>query len=172
MLSTSLTRLQTIQFIFCRCHLIIIYIKEDDVSIATSPTSPHIDRDLRQEMAKDPNPLEYAVQVRRRIREGDEDALQLGPRKKAYVRYIYLLIVCPQQTRYRYFRPSCLTDPLVHHGRHFGRTEHALCNVRTLLTNGLVHLRLAQAVDNTNNTRAARDRCVYHSVICLSYVDV
>jgi hypothetical protein len=31
-----------------------------------------------------------------------------------------------------------VTDPLVHHGRHFGRTVHALCNVQSLLTNGLL----------------------------------
>ena len=28
-------------------------------------------------------------------------------------------------------------DPLVHHGRHFGRAIHAFCNVQTLLLNGL-----------------------------------
>ncbi|KAF9241132.1 hypothetical protein BU15DRAFT_32846, partial [Melanogaster broomeanus] len=28
-------------------------------------------------------------------------------------------------------------DPLVHHGRHFGRAVHAFCNVQTLITNGL-----------------------------------
>ncbi|OBZ68469.1 hypothetical protein A0H81_11672, partial [Grifola frondosa] len=29
-------------------------------------------------------------------------------------------------------------DPLVHHGRHFGRTIHAFCNVQTLLCNGII----------------------------------
>ncbi|KIJ61943.1 hypothetical protein HYDPIDRAFT_30757 [Hydnomerulius pinastri MD-312] len=29
-------------------------------------------------------------------------------------------------------------DPLVHHGRHFGRAVHTFCNVQTLLTNGLL----------------------------------
>lgn len=28
-------------------------------------------------------------------------------------------------------------DPLVHHGRHFGRAVHAFCNVQTLITNGI-----------------------------------
>ena len=28
-------------------------------------------------------------------------------------------------------------DPLVHHGRHFGRAAHAFCNVQMLLLNGL-----------------------------------
>ena len=28
-------------------------------------------------------------------------------------------------------------DPLVHHGRHFGRAVHAFCNVQTLIANGL-----------------------------------
>ena len=40
---------------------------------------------------------------------------------------------------------SCRTDPLVHHGRHFGRTVHALCTVNALLNNGL--LRMERAVD-------------------------
>lgn len=35
---------------------------------------------------------------------------------------------------------SCGTDPLVHYGRHFGRTIHALCSVSALLTNGLLRM--------------------------------
>ncbi|KJA14506.1 hypothetical protein HYPSUDRAFT_208632 [Hypholoma sublateritium FD-334 SS-4] len=46
-----------------------------------------------------------------------EDALRLGPRKK------------PR-----------LTDPLVHHGRHFGRSIHALCNVHALINNGVIRM--------------------------------
>ena len=34
---------------------------------------------------------------------------------------------------------SLLTDPLVHHGHHFGHTAHALCCVHTLLTNSILH---------------------------------
>jgi hypothetical protein len=45
-----------------------------------------------------------------------------------------LLVVCvgPNQGG------STATDPLVHHGRHFGRTIHALCRVHTLLINGIL----------------------------------
>jgi hypothetical protein len=32
------------------------------------------------------------------------------------------------------------SDPLVHHGHHFGRTVYAICNVRLLITNGLCRL--------------------------------
>lgn len=32
------------------------------------------------------------------------------------------------------------TDPLVHHGRHFGRTVHALCNIHALISNGIIRL--------------------------------
>ncbi|KAG2120555.1 uncharacterized protein F5147DRAFT_563507 [Suillus discolor] len=49
-------------------------------------------------------------------------ALQMGPRKKAST-----------------------SDPLVSHGRHFGRTVFALCNYSSLLTNGI--LRLEQMED-------------------------
>lgn len=31
-----------------------------------------------------------------------------------------------------------LSDPLVHHGRHFGRSIHALCRVHSLLSNGVL----------------------------------
>lgn len=32
------------------------------------------------------------------------------------------------------------TDPLVHHGRHFGRSIHALCNVPALISNGIIRM--------------------------------
>jgi hypothetical protein len=35
---------------------------------------------------------------------------------------------------------SCLSDPLVSYGRHFGRTVHALANVQALVTNGLLRM--------------------------------
>ncbi|KAH6879973.1 hypothetical protein BKA70DRAFT_1378292 [Coprinopsis sp. MPI-PUGE-AT-0042] len=43
-----------------------------------------------------------------------ESALHSGPRKR-----------------------PCRTDPLVHHGRHFGRTIRAFCRVQTLIKNGI-----------------------------------
>jgi hypothetical protein len=33
-----------------------------------------------------------------------------------------------------------LSDPLIHYGRHFGRTVHALCSVKALITNGLLRI--------------------------------
>ena len=45
---------------------------------------------------------------------------------------------------------SCVSDPLVHHGRHFGRTLHAMTNVKALLTNGLLRLgELAEQPDES-----------------------
>lgn len=35
---------------------------------------------------------------------------------------------------------SVISDPLVHYGRHFGRTIFAFANVRALITNGLNNL--------------------------------
>ncbi|RDB22918.1 hypothetical protein Hypma_009847 [Hypsizygus marmoreus] len=46
-----------------------------------------------------------------------EDALQQGARKK-HIR----------------------SDPLVHRGRHFGRTVFAFCNVKSLISNGLIRM--------------------------------
>ncbi|KAH6884695.1 hypothetical protein BKA70DRAFT_1124678 [Coprinopsis sp. MPI-PUGE-AT-0042] len=40
----------------------------------------------------------------------------------------------PRETQ---FRGRCRTDPLVHHGRHFGRTIRAFCRVQTLIKNGI-----------------------------------
>src|ERR1700678_2401746 len=31
-------------------------------------------------------------------------------------------------------------NPFVHHGRHFGRTVHAMCNVHALVCNGVSHM--------------------------------
>lgn len=42
---------------------------------------------------------------------------------------------------------SSTTDPLVHYGRHFGHTVHALCNTHALLTNGI--LRMADLADGS-----------------------
>ena len=35
---------------------------------------------------------------------------------------------------------SCGTDPLVHHGRHFGRTVHVFCTISALLNNGILRM--------------------------------
>jgi hypothetical protein len=42
------------------------------------------------------------------------------------------------------------TNPFVHHGRHFGRTIHALCNVQALLTNGI--LRMGELADQPDES--------------------
>ncbi|KAG2737573.1 hypothetical protein P692DRAFT_20761391 [Suillus brevipes Sb2] len=60
-------------------------------------------------------------------------ALQMGPRKKAST-----------------------SDPLVSHGRHFGRTVFALCNYPSLLTNGI--LRLEQLEDTPLEDLSAEER--------------
>jgi hypothetical protein len=31
-------------------------------------------------------------------------------------------------------------DPFVHHGRHFGRTVHTMCNIHALICNGVAHM--------------------------------
>ncbi|KAG1861371.1 hypothetical protein C8R48DRAFT_748358 [Suillus tomentosus] len=60
-------------------------------------------------------------------------ALQMGPRKKAST-----------------------SDPLISHGRHFGRTVFALCNYPSLLTNGI--LRLEQMEDTPLEDLSADER--------------
>ena len=68
-------------------------------------------------------------------------ALELGPRKKPSV---IGFIQCNSYVN-SLLNSRCTTDPLVHHGRHFGRTIHALCNIHTLINNGI--LRLGELAD-------------------------
>jgi hypothetical protein len=49
---------------------------------------------------------------------------------------------------------SCISDPLVHHGRHFGRTLHAMTNVQVLLTNGI--LRMGELADQPQEAFTAQ----------------
>ncbi|KJA21687.1 hypothetical protein HYPSUDRAFT_140274 [Hypholoma sublateritium FD-334 SS-4] len=61
------------------------------------------------------------------------NALQLGPRKKVRT-----------------------TDPLVHHGRHFGRSIHALCNIHALINNGII--RMGERADKPEESFTAQER--------------
>jgi hypothetical protein len=45
---------------------------------------------------------------------------------------------------------SCGADPLIHSGRHFGRTVHALCTVSALINNGI--LRMGELAERPNET--------------------
>lgn len=84
---------------------------------------------------------DLASGTRKRI---SHDALQLGPRKKPYVSF---LIATSSTSPLSYIQEvlkitidRCSTDPLVHHGRHFGRSIHALCNVPSLINNGIIRM--------------------------------
>lgn len=66
------------------------------------------------------------------------NALGLGPRKKAYVLLLNTYHKISRSKCTLCFR--CFTDPLVHHGRHFGRTVHAMCNFYTLINNGITRI--------------------------------
>ncbi|KAG1902986.1 uncharacterized protein F5891DRAFT_1127521 [Suillus fuscotomentosus] len=71
------------------------------------------------------------------------DALQLGPRK----------------------RPSA-TDPLVHYGRHFGRTIHALCNFQALLTNGILRMgELAEIPEENFTAEERREHRIFQELL-------
>ena len=63
------------------------------------------------------------------------NALRLAKRKtpcvRDFARYFFL-------TKLLWLsRPG---DPFVHHGRHFGRTVHAMCNVNALICSGIDHM--------------------------------
>lgn len=68
-----------------------------------------------------------------------QGALQVGPRKKAYVPTVYPCH-CFLSLYALMFENSCGSNPLIHHGRYFGRTVHAMSNVSALLNNAIVRL--------------------------------
>ena len=61
------------------------------------------------------------------------NALELGPRKRPCVGSLWILSLTECFLR-------TTQDPLVHHGRHFGRIVHAFCNIQTLIMNGIATL--------------------------------
>ncbi|RDB18541.1 hypothetical protein Hypma_000280 [Hypsizygus marmoreus] len=79
----------------------------------------------------------------RRVRD-DLDPLQQGPRKR-----------------------YTASDPLVHVGRHFGRTVFAFCNVKSLLTNGLT-LVADNPAPETLNTEERQIARVYRELLKIS----
>ncbi len=61
------------------------------------------------------------------------------PKKETVSSFRYSEIIrCKKSNRKYLFRRT--TDPLVHHGRHFGRSIHALCNVHALINNGIIRM--------------------------------
>ncbi|KAH6913696.1 hypothetical protein BKA70DRAFT_1096331, partial [Coprinopsis sp. MPI-PUGE-AT-0042] len=78
----------------------------------------------------------------------EASALGLGPRKR-----------------------PCRTDPLVHHGRHFGRTIQAFCRVQTLIKNGLsrsVEFTLGNAEEEELTPQERREYAIYLELLKLS----
>jgi hypothetical protein len=69
-------------------------------------------------------------------RSNYNNSLRLGNRKKPWS--IVFVVLSDFYSRLSGIRHT--SDPLVHHGRHFGRTVYAMCNVRSLITNGLLRL--------------------------------
>jgi hypothetical protein len=61
-----------------------------------------------------------------------------GPGRKRMSYYL------PHSPSILHSKASRLSDPLIGHGRHFGRTVHALCNIQVLLANGILHLKLGE----------------------------
>ncbi|KAH6905254.1 hypothetical protein BKA70DRAFT_1049812, partial [Coprinopsis sp. MPI-PUGE-AT-0042] len=77
-----------------------------------------------------------------------ESAIGLGPRKRI-----------------------CCTDPLVHHGRHFGRTIQAFCRVQTLIKNGLsrsIQLRYGRIQEEDLTPSEHREQMIYEQMLALS----
>ncbi|KIM50010.1 hypothetical protein SCLCIDRAFT_146481, partial [Scleroderma citrinum Foug A] len=77
-------------------------------------------------------------------KRGRSSALEMGPRKKPFVG-------C--------YNARTSQDPLVHHGRHFGRSVHAFCNVQTLVTNGIALM--SEDIDVNDESLTAIERKEY-----------
>lgn len=72
---------------------------------------------------------------------GAANALSLGPRRKPRI-----------------------SDPLVHHGRHFGRTVHAMCNIQALVTNGILRM-AAEVSEESLTSQERREFCVFRKLL-------
>ncbi|KAH6901450.1 hypothetical protein BKA70DRAFT_1374803 [Coprinopsis sp. MPI-PUGE-AT-0042] len=65
----------------------------------------------------------------------------------------------------------CRTDPLVHHGRHFGRTIQAFCKVQTLIKNGLsrsIQLKFGRLCIDDLTPSERYEHNVYEQMLALS----
>ncbi|KAH6904737.1 hypothetical protein BKA70DRAFT_1109017 [Coprinopsis sp. MPI-PUGE-AT-0042] len=65
----------------------------------------------------------------------------------------------------------CRTDPLVHHGRHFGRTIQAFCRVQTLIKNGLsrsIQLKFGRLTEGDLTSSEMREHKIYEQLLGLS----
>jgi hypothetical protein len=62
---------------------------------------------------------------------------------------------------------SCISDPLIGYGRHFGRTVHALCSIQSLLTNGI--LRLGEQADEPEESFTTEYVCTVTVIIFLIF---
>lgn len=83
-----------------------------------------------------------------------EDALQQGAHKKPCVSAcsaFFLLSIS-----FLHSNSSAVSDPLVHRGRHFGRTIFAFANVKSLITNGLDRM----ANQDTHGTESLPDKYI------------
>jgi hypothetical protein len=87
-------------------------------------------------------------------------ALQLGPRKKPFVHSII-------GDLHSDMSGSCGADPLIHSGRHFGRTVHALCTVSALINNGI--LRMGELAERPNETFTHEYVILFSSPTWLSF---
>ncbi|KAH6897566.1 hypothetical protein BKA70DRAFT_1438169 [Coprinopsis sp. MPI-PUGE-AT-0042] len=80
--------------------------------------------------------------------EGSVDVLKSGPQKR-----------------------PCRTDPLVHHGRHFGRAIQAFCQVQLLLKQGLartIQLELGRITEDDLGESELKEHRIYTSLLALS----
>ncbi|KAH6902908.1 hypothetical protein BKA70DRAFT_1433874 [Coprinopsis sp. MPI-PUGE-AT-0042] len=80
--------------------------------------------------------------------QGGTDILKSGPRKR-----------------------PCRTDPLVHHGRHFGRTVQAFCQIHLLLKQGLartIQLELGRITEEDLGDSEAQEHRIYTRLLALS----
>ncbi|KAH6911622.1 hypothetical protein BKA70DRAFT_1099039, partial [Coprinopsis sp. MPI-PUGE-AT-0042] len=69
------------------------------------------------------------------------------------------------------FHSRCRTDPLVHHGRHFGRTIQAFCQVQTLIKNGLsrsIQLRFGRLTEEDLTQSEKMEHAIYERLLGLS----
>jgi len=69
------------------------------------------------------------------VKSGQELCSLVPERNRASLLHVHITLDLAE-----YLGVSCGTDPLIHHGRHFGRTVHALCTISALINNGVLRM--------------------------------
>ncbi|KAH6918194.1 hypothetical protein BKA70DRAFT_1088146 [Coprinopsis sp. MPI-PUGE-AT-0042] len=138
--------------------------RQESVNSSFTDTSP----DKENFASGTPTPRKRSIAAIDRGSDHDdgpsESALGLGPRKRPCV----LKRTFPTDRQLTDVKRRCRTDPLVHHGRHFGRTIQAFCRIQTLIKNGMLRSFQLEVTGELSENEERREHEIYKQLLKLS----